>query len=374
MIRMRTTIIFALLLTITSNLFALPIDFGNMQTATTTYGVVAFESCPHYLAGYNNEVYFFVSDDYTGYPSKLLRYNPLNGLSNTMNHSVLAETTGQFRVLREINGLLYFSDTLGNVYSYDGSTITPASGTPFLANNYVTSIEEHNGLIYFGTSKSSIYRYDGNAYKEVYAIDNRVNIGDMASWEKDGYIYASVGPINTCCPPTGYTIRSISGDAGSWETIPDLSNIYITDILLPTESDIYASVIDSAYAYVSSVRKSSDGTSFDIISQSSGQYKLAWGALYHDEIAYFFLNDPDGGPGYTLIDENGSVSLVVYNQDLMLTHAIELNGEIYALASAITGNPSHTVPTDVYLITTAPEPATLLLLGLGGLGLLKRRG
>jgi hypothetical protein len=366
-------VVVVVLLTLIPTLFAAePIDFDNMQIATTTWGQVAYECCPYVLAGYNNEVYFIVSDDGSANPSKLLRYNPLNGLSNTMNHSIITETTGRFIALREMDSSLYLSDNLGNLFSYDGSNVNTMTGTPFSASNFVYTMINFNGKQYYGTSAGDVYRYDGTSYEHLYTSINGRCVSDMTPWAKDGYIYASMlSPDNSA---NGYVVRSPTGDPGSWETIPDLANLFNTDILLPTENCIYASVTDSAYGFWSSIRKSSDGMNFDVISQSSGQYKWSWDTLYHDEIAYFFVIGPvaGGGFGYRIIDENGSVSLVA-NQNWALQHAIELNGEIYALVSSATYDPHYgAVPSDVYLITTVPEPATLLLLGLGGLVLRRK--
>jgi len=349
--RMRISIIIVVLLTSIPTLFAAePIDFDNLNIASTGYGVAAYEGATRLMAAYNNEIYFILSEDGTANPSKVYCYNPSDGLSNAVNHSIVAKTTGRFVTLRQINDLLYFSDTLGNVYSYDGSTLTAMSGTPFTANNYVSSIEEYNGLIYFGTSISSIYRYDGYTYEQVYGAINRVPIMDMAAWQKDGYLYVSVGPENVCCPPTGYTIRSNSGNAGSWETV--FQDVWCTLILMPTPDYLYTAVMDSAYWLGSSIRKSSNGTSFPVINQSGGEYKVGWGSLYYDGIAYVFVG---GYSNYRVIDENGLVSLVP-NQNWCVTQAVELNGEIYALAR-VSSVSNASLPGDVYLITTAPEPA-----------------
>jgi hypothetical protein len=344
-------IICVICLTLIPTVIAAPIDFDNLHIASTGYGLAAYEINTRLMAAYNNEIYFILSDDGTANPSKVYCYNPSNGWSNSTNHSIVAETIGRFVTLRKINDLLYFSDTLGNVYSYNGSTLTAMSGTPFTANNYVSSIEEYNGYIYFGTSISSIYRYDGYTYEQVYEVNNHQPIVDMAAWQKDGYLYVSVGPENVCCPPTGYTIRSNSGNAGSWETV--FQDVWHTSILMSTTDYLYTAVIDSAYWYGSSIRKSSNGTDFPVIHQSSGEYKVPWGSLYHNGIAYVFTNQWGEGYGYRIIDDNGTISFV-QNQNWSLTQAIELNGQVYAIASSVPHNPLGEIsPADVHLITTA---------------------
>ena len=310
------------------------------------------------MAAYNNKIYFILSADGTANPSKVYCYNPSDGLSNSTNHSIIAETTGRFVTIRQINDLLYFSDDLGNVYSYDGATLTEMYGTPFTVNNFVSSIIEFNGSIYLGTFISSIYRYNGLTYEQVYEVSNHQRIQDMATWQKDGYLYVSVGAENVCCPPTGYTIRSSTGNTGSWETV--FQNVWSTPILLPTSDQLYTAVIDSAYGYGSSIRKSSNGTSYPVIDQSSGSYKIFWGSFYHDGIAYVFTNQWGGGFGYRIVDENGLESRIL-NQNWGLLQAVELNGAVYALASSIPHtNLGSLGPADVYLITTATEPAVTM--------------
>ena len=92
--------------------FGAPIDFDNLQIASTSYGRVAGEQRPRLMAAYNNEIYFIVFEDGTASPSKVYCYNPSDGLSNAVNHTTLVETTGKFVMLRQINNLLYFSDDL----------------------------------------------------------------------------------------------------------------------------------------------------------------------------------------------------------------------------------------------------------------------
>jgi len=349
----KSILVLAVLLTLMPTLFAEPIDFDNLYVASTTYGTVAGDGYPKLLAAYNNDIYFIVFDDGTANPSKVYRYNPSDGLSNAVNHSIVKETTGKFVTLRQIDSSLYFSDNLGHVYSYDGSTLTEMSGTPFTGSDHVSSIERFKGLMYFATSTGNIFRYDGVAFEQVcdVSVSEDRYIRDMATWQKDEYLYVSVGPRNYgCCPPLGYVIRSSSGNVDSWETV--FQGFWAVNLFLPTADYLYSAVTDSAYCHCSTVRKSGEGTTFPVIYPSDGQYKRAWGAIYYEEIAYFFADDPHYGFGEIIIDNNGSVSSIT-NQNWALTQAVELNGEIYALAGSYTGY----MPGDVYLITTAvPEP------------------
>lgn len=347
--KMKNLIIVTLILGLIPTVFAAPVDFDNLQVASTSYGIVAGEKMPRLMAAYNNEIYFIVSRDGTANPSKVCRYNPSDGLSNAVNHTILVETTGKFVMLRQINNLLYFSDNLGNVYVYDGSILTTMSGTPFTSSDHVSSIVEFNGLMYYATSTGNIFRYDELAFEQVGDISEDRYIIDMVAWEKNGYMYVSVGNKNVCCPPTGYLIRSSTGEPSSWATV--FSGFWGVYQILPTPDYLYAGVVDTAYSHSSTVRKSSDGTTFPIIYPSDGQYKRAWGSFYYDGIAYFFTDDRSGGLGERILDDNGSVSRIL-NQNWTLTQAVALNGGVYALASSPPGEQVG----DVYLITTVSEP------------------
>jgi hypothetical protein len=299
------------------------------------------------MAAYAGKIYFIVMDDGTANPSKVCCYDPADGLSNGVNHSIVSATTGTFVTLREIGGLLWFSDNLGHVYYCDGTSVAEMGGTPFTATDYVSSMEKSKGLLYFGTSTGNIFRYDGLAFEPVCKIDEDRYIIDMAAWEKDGYLYVSVGPDKViCCPPLGYVIRSSSADTASWETV--LGGNYWSSLFMPTADYLYTAVLDTAYCHCSTIRRSSIGTVFPVIYPSDGQYKRAWGAFYCDGIAYFFTDDYSYGIGEIIVDDHGSVSRMA-NHRWALTQAVELNGEVYALAQSSAGP----VAGDVYLTTTA---------------------
>lgn len=341
----------AFLLIVSPVVFSAPIDFDNLNVASTEFGYGVWEGRSNLMASYNNKVYFVILGDGITIPSKVCCYDPSDGLSNEKNHSVIAESTGQFFTIRVVDDLLYFSDTLGGLYTYDGTTLIELPGTPFSGSEFVSSISGFNGTVYFGTSNSKIYRYNFSVYEQVYAPNEpRQRIVDMIPWQKDGYLYVSIGPPTYCCPATAYLIRSNTGDSGSWERIYE--GFYYVSNFISAPDHLYTAIVDTAYSYSSSVRKSSDGLSFPVISTSGGEYKTFGGTLFYDEIAYVFANQRYGY-GYKIIDENGTVSLVP-NQNWSVTYAVELNNEIYALASSSQYNQHGTVePADVYLITTS---------------------
>jgi hypothetical protein len=71
------------------------------------------------------------------------------------------------------------------------------------------------------------------------------------------------------------------------------------------------------------------------------------------------VNDSSYGFGQIIVDDNGSVNRIV-NQKWTLTQAVELNDEIYALASSSAGE----LQGDVYLITTVSESAVEALVDI----------
>ena len=225
------------------------------------------------------------------------------------------------------------------MYFYDGITLTEMSGTPFTVSDYVSSIEKFNGLVYFATYTGNIFRHNGVVFEQVYDanISQDRYIRDMVAWQKDGYLYVSVRPFSGCCPSDAYVVRSNSGDIGSWETV--FQGFWAVNLFMPTADYLYSAVTDSAYSHSSTIRKSSEGTTFPtVFSPSDGIYKRAWGSFYYNGLAYFFADGNPNGYGYgtTIIDDNGSVSSTP-NQNWAPTQAVELNGEVYALAGSYTG-------------------------------------
>jgi hypothetical protein len=361
---MRTSIIIVVLLTSIPTLFAAePIDFSTLSTVATSYGQVAVAT--NSLIAYQGNIYYTTFENSTN-AAKVYQYNP-----TTYAHTqFLAEDTHQFTALRTMGNSFYTSDTQGNVYVSNGSSTNAMTGTPFSASDHVQSMAELNGTKYFGTSSGKVFRYDGTNFTKVYETPESRAILNLDSWQKNGHIYASI-QSSSGYTNDGWTISSNTGNADSWETI--LTGVHHTDLFLPTADYLYAAVVDNVSWYDSTIRKSSDGISFPVISQSSGNlgdytgYKTAFGAFSYNDIAYFFENSFDNTGRGSIIMDNGGIVSQVPNTNLAFMQATELNGTVYALAADQpfgSGN--------IYLIAT-PEPATMVLLGLGALSLIRRK-
>jgi len=339
-----------LILSMVSIATAEPIDFSTLSTVATSYGQVA--AATNTLTAYQGNIYYSTYENGTN-AAKVYQYNPTTGV----NTQFLAADTSHFNALRTIGSSLYMSDALGNVYVYNGSTTDVMTGTPFSSSDHAQSMAEFNGTKYFGTSSGKVFRYDDTNFTTVYEAPENRAILSLNSWQKNGRIYASI-QSSSGYTNDGWTISSNTGNTDSWETI--LTGVHHTDLFLPTEDYLYAAVMDNVSWYNSTIRKSSDGISFSVISQSSGNiddytgYKMAFGAFSYDDIAYFFENSYTG-TGSIIMDNGGIVSQVP-NTNLAFMQATELNGTVYALAA---DEPFES--GNVYLIAT-PEPATLLSL------------
>ena len=368
---MRLFTIVAVILAL-SNVAMAQINFDEMSVASTDYGVAAYEGRPHTMAAYNNKIYFILHDSTSG-PGAVYEYDPQDGLLNGTNHATLFSSAGSIYAMRTMGEDLYAADDLGNVFVYDGTTVSTMAGTPFNSSDFARSMVQVGEQQYFGTRNGNIYRHDNGTWENVYSAPTIREITDMTYWSHDGSLHASVHSPDLSAQ--GQLLSSSTGDNGSWQ--PSLTGFFGASPLIDGGDTLYAAVLNSAYSYSSSVRRSTDGENFEVISQSSGQYKLAWGGLYHDDIAYFFHNLYGPDFGYRVVDDNGTVSLVA-NQNWCIAQAVELNGEIYALAFDSSNPPEQfpladTFESDVYLLTTVPEPATMSLLALGGLTMLRRR-
>ena len=167
-----------------------PLNFARPQVASVAYGQFALEPPGWRLVAYKGNIYFAPWDDGTANPSKILRYNPADGLRNGVNHTKLAETTGRFTTMKEMGGSLYYAASTGFVRKFDGTTISPITESPFNATDYVTAMAEFNGKQYFGTVSGSIYEYDRSAWRKVYENPWSGPVSDLCAWK--GSLFAGL--------------------------------------------------------------------------------------------------------------------------------------------------------------------------------------
>ncbi len=323
-----------------------PLNFARPQVASVAYGQFALEPPGWRLVAYKGNIYFAPWDDGTANPSKILRYNPADGLRNGVNHTKLAETTGRFTTMKEMGGSLYYAASTGFVRKFDGTTISPITESPFNATDYVTAMAEFNGKQYFGTVSGSIYEYDRSAWRKVYENPWSGPVSDLCAWK--GSLFA--GLYGDVRKNNGSTVKSNADVLAptSWQTV--ISGVYGgSGLFLATPNYLYATPIDDVDSHSSTIRRSSNGVDFTTIS-GPGPFKFPMGnPLWSGARAYIFEN---GGPkqfknGYLVTDDGVTAAKVdMGDWPYRVLAATELNGHIYAIGLQ---GPYHVV-ANVYLL------------------------
>jgi hypothetical protein len=344
------------------------VDLSKMEVASVAPGCFfGAEPAGWRLLEFNGNIYFAPWGDGSANPSKVFCYNPANGLSNGVNHTTLAETTGRFTTMKEMGGSLYMADSTGTVRAYNGTTVSTIAGTPFTASNYVNAMTQFNGQKYFGTSSGHVYEYNGSAFPEVLFPGNWGALGsisDIVGWKDSLYVSTYQTGVDN-----GYAAKSNGSDVSSWQKI--ISNVACgSEVFLPTDQYLYATTADHTSWHGSTVRRSSNGVDFTTIS-GPGPFKFPVGnPMLSEGVAYIFENGRAGSDydnGFLITDDGTTTTMTeMATWDHWILAATELNGQIYAIGL----DHGYNVAGNVYLLTTIPEPSTLGLLGIGAMSLL----
>ena len=148
----------AILLMVASAVNAQTVNFAGMNSvAAWVYGTYFSEPSGWTLVPYQGKVYFSVYNDGTSEPGKVYCYNPTTSWLST----IAQRTTGQFTTMTQMGGLLYIADSLGDVSTYNGSSLgsLTLSAWQFNSNSYVQAIAQFNGQMFLGTTSGNVYQY-----------------------------------------------------------------------------------------------------------------------------------------------------------------------------------------------------------------------
>ncbi len=321
------------------------IDFDGLNIATTAWGRPGGEGKSNLMEAFQGRIFFVTFSDGTPQPSKVNVYDPGDGQTDGVNHSVLLADADRFNALRAMGGLLWIGHSDGRLFNYDGSQVNELAGTPFSAANSVTAMCEFLGEPYFGTKTGDVYHFDGCTWTEAFSSSNE-QVDSMVVW--DGKLYGvphGTGLSKNC-------LIFSTADGAAWSSMLFAEGVFSVPVLVAAPSILYAGVTDSAFSYSSSVRASSNGTRFPSIHQSGGKflYKTAFDGIFYDGWSYISFDVIDGVP-YSVLIRDGVSTSAVFN-DRIVMQMVTLDGHLYTLQLVPTGD--FTTPGDVYLMTNAP--------------------
>ena len=301
---------------------------------STQDGVLAGGNGIHNLEGasqsaevFNGKIYYAIRTDGSDMPAKIYCLDP----ASSNNVAVLNEMDDRFWALKVMKGALWVSHTNGKLWkSTNGVDFLEIVGTPFDANNYVSSMADFAGQMYFATSDGNIYEsIDGYNFTLGTTITPGKPILTMASW--NGFLYGANHEDYS------YSAKIFRTSDGTNWSVLSTNIIYEFFGLVPTTNYLYLACMGNADGPSLTVHNTTNGTNW-----TQFFYTDTEGKAIDGHPSYFSQTDRV----YYLSDWNGVAELFpVFNGNMesriQATHGfssvVEAGGRLFGIGSQ---NPS----------------------------------
>lgn len=323
------------------------VDFDTLNVATKGFGLPGRDKRSMLMDAYQGKIYFVTFDDTPPAPGKINVYDPADGQTNGLNHTVLMQHTDSFSALRSVVGLLYIATEGGLIFTFDGMFVTEVTNTPFSSGNFVLSMCEFGDKAFFGTSTGDVYRYASGTWTTVFLSSNR-DVTSLAVWNGGFYGTAKASSLHA---RDAILFSSSTGDSGSWTVTAIQPGVFGEGILVPTPDHLQLGVVDNENGYLSSVRRSTDGTSFPTVEQSTGQYKHPFDGVFYEGFSYVSFDKVGASNNAYMIQDDGTNTSRIVTDNIVMQMLV-LDGYVYT--AQLDTNGGFGTPGDVLIMTNAP--------------------
>ncbi len=327
------------------------IDFDALSTATVANDAIpSFEGRSMLMEAYHGKIYFATSVYGKNPPSQVLVYDPADGHSTGVNHSVLLSGTDRYSALATIGEKLFICTESGDVFVHDGTSTVELSDTPFHAGEFVHTMCEFGARAFFGTSAGTVYRLDPGGW--ILAFDSGLQaITSLTLWQGRLYGFASGYDAGDSVVFSTATGDVNDGDRCTvWTVAPVDASYYGNGVLVPSAEHLNLAGVDNGGGYFSTFRRSTDGIIFDVVYPSDG-YKIPWDGISYEGYSYASY-DIVGASSHTRIIWDDGQNTGAYDNDFMVMQIVTMNGHLYTAQLETTGG--YSTPGFVRIMTNAP--------------------